>query len=263
MGFIVEYGQYLRSNLKCTIVNVYAMCNMKDIVALWEDLLALKSATLNLAWCFVGDFNVVRRSYDRKGVRVCGSQKSEIFGFNNFIDRNLLVEFPVVGKKYAWYKSNVSAKIRIDRVLVFDDWLQQWPMGKQYILSREISDHCVIVVKSSVKDWGPKPFRFIDVWLMEPGFKDMVRDNWNSYSGKGNSIYAFKGKLKSLKVDLKVWNRDVFGHLESEKKNCLMEIEELDVKDEGDALPESLRTRRLVLINRVEEINKKLESMFR
>jgi len=39
---------------------------MKDIVALWEDLLALKSATLNLAWCFVGDFNVVRRSYDRK-----------------------------------------------------------------------------------------------------------------------------------------------------------------------------------------------------
>jgi len=42
------------------------VCNMKDIVALWEDLLALKSATLNLAWCFVGDFNVVRRSYDRK-----------------------------------------------------------------------------------------------------------------------------------------------------------------------------------------------------
>jgi len=88
-----------------------------------------------------------------------------------------VVEFPVVGKKYTWYKSNASAKSRIDRVLVFDDWLQQWPMGKQYILSREISDHCVIVVKSSVKDWGPKPFRFIDVWLMEPGFKDMVRDN--------------------------------------------------------------------------------------
>jgi len=25
MGFIVEYGQYLRSNLKCTIVNVYVI----------------------------------------------------------------------------------------------------------------------------------------------------------------------------------------------------------------------------------------------
>jgi len=66
-----------------------------------------------------------------------------------------------------------------------------------------------------------------------------------------------------MKVDIKVWNWDVFGHLESEKKNCLMDIEELDVKDEGDALPESLRTRRLVLINHVEENNKKLESMFR
>jgi len=98
---------------------------------------------------------------------------------------------------------------------------------------------------------------------MEPRFKDIVRDKWNSYSGQGNNIFAFKGKLKSLKVDLKVWNWDVFEHLESEKNICLMDIEELDVKDDGDALSESLRTRRLVPISRVEEINKKMKSLFR
>jgi len=46
----------------------------------------------------------------------------------------------------------------------------------------------------------------------------MVRDKWNSYSIQANSIYIFIDKLKSLKANLKVWNRDVFGHMESEKK---------------------------------------------
>jgi len=49
-------------------------------------------------------------------------------------------------------------------------------MDKQYILPREVSDHCAIVVKSVVRDWGSKPFRSLDVWLKEPGFKDMVKE---------------------------------------------------------------------------------------
>jgi len=101
------------------------------------------------------------------------------------------------------------------------------------------------------------------VWLKEPRFKDMVKGKWNSYSGQGNSMFVFEDKLKCLKVDLKRWNRNVFGHLELGKKNVLKEIEELDGQDEDDALPESLRMRRLALFSRVEEINKKLESLFK
>ncbi|XP_068466460.1 uncharacterized protein [Phaseolus vulgaris] len=43
----------------------------------------------------------------------------------------------------------------------------------------------------------------------------------------------------------------------------LKEIEGLDGQDEDDALPESLRMRRVALFSHVEEINKKLESLFR
>jgi len=28
---------------------------------------------------------------------------------------------------------------------------------------REVSDHCAIVVKEKVLDWGPKPFKLFDV----------------------------------------------------------------------------------------------------
>jgi len=123
-GLIAIFGQHLKSKIKCAIVNVYATCNMKDEVALWEELTTMKSATQNVAWSFCGDFNAMRSSNERKGARESGSQKSEIIGFNNFIDRNFMVKLPIVGKKYMGYKANGSAKSRIDRVLVSDEWLQ-------------------------------------------------------------------------------------------------------------------------------------------
>ena len=54
-------------------------------------------------------------------------------------------------------------------------------MCKQYIQQRVVSDHCAILVKSLVKDWGLKPLRTIDAWCMELGFKELVQDKWSSY----------------------------------------------------------------------------------
>ena len=106
------------------MINVYATCNLNDKVALWEDLLIIKSARQNLAWYFCGDFNAVRNEDERKGTSTRG-QRKEILGFNNFIVRNFLVEIPIVGKKYTSFKTNGSTKSRLDRVLVSEEWLQK------------------------------------------------------------------------------------------------------------------------------------------
>jgi len=55
-------------------------------------------------------------------------------------------------------------------------------MSKQYVLRREVSDHCALVVNSVEKDWGPKPFRSIDAWFLEKVFNKMVKDKWQAYS---------------------------------------------------------------------------------
>jgi len=94
-------------------------------------------------------------------------------------------------------------------------------MCKQYVQNREVSDHYAIMVKSMDKDWGPKPFRTIDAWFMERGFGEMVKNNWNSYSVQGNAFVKFKEKLKCLKGDLKFWNKDVFGDINTSKKKIL------------------------------------------
>lgn len=81
---------------------------------------------------FFGDLNVVRSVNERKGARERGTQSSEIRGFS-FIERNFLVELPIVGNKYTLYKSNGLAKSRLNIVLVYEEWLQKWPMCKQYV----------------------------------------------------------------------------------------------------------------------------------
>ena len=41
---------------------------------------------------------------------------------------------------------------------------------------------------------------------------------------EGNCIFVLKEMLKLLKADLKVWNRSVFGCVESDKRRIEMEI---------------------------------------
>jgi len=102
-GFIAVFRDHLKSNLRCVVVNVYAACNMNDKRLLWGELSNVKVASQDHVWCFCGDFNVVRRRSERKGIRVGDEHASEIVGFNSFIDANLLVELPIVGKRYTWF----------------------------------------------------------------------------------------------------------------------------------------------------------------
>ncbi|XP_068486341.1 uncharacterized protein [Phaseolus vulgaris] len=262
-GFIAIEGYHLQAKRHCVVVNVYAACNIQDKIHLWEALTMFKQSHQNPVWCLCGDFNVVRRADERKGIRGHSSQRKEMEGFNNFIEANGWVDIPCVGKKFTWFKANGTAKSRLDRFLVSEEWLQVWPAAKQYVQQRVVSDHCALVLKSCIKDWGPKPFRTFDVWLKEPGFTAMVKGKWESYQVEGNSIFALKEKMKLLKADLKVWNRSVFGCVESDKRRIEMEIENLDGEDDIDTLEDEGRLRRLELLSQLGLVNKKLDSMYR
>ena len=108
----------------------------------------------------------------------------EISGFNNFIEGMKLLDIPCVGRKYTWYTPNGKTKSRIDRFLVPNQWLQTQPGSKQYVLGRQVSDHCTLILKTHVVEWGPKPFRFLDIWQEDKRFSDFVQKKWEKYVGK-------------------------------------------------------------------------------
>jgi len=98
---------------------------------------------------------------------------------------------------------------------------------------------------------------------MEPGFKLYVKEKWGSYIGQGNGISSLKDKLKYLKADLKDWNKNVFGCMQTNQKQILKEIKDLDIKDESEVLEESGQLRRMELLSQLREVDNKLDSLSR
>ncbi|GJX54045.1 RNA-directed DNA polymerase, eukaryota [Tanacetum coccineum] len=64
------------------------------------------------------------------------------------------------------------------------------------ILEKGKPDHWPILLKESVVDYGPTPFRFFHSWLDCEGFSDLVVDMWKAFdSGESNGMISFKKKL--------------------------------------------------------------------
>ena len=84
---------------------------------------------------------------------------------------------------------------------------------------------------------------------------DIVKEWWRNYNINGNEIWILKEKLKRLKKDLKVWNKEVFGHVDRSKENIMSKISELDKKDKDNGLEEEGRSERKHLFAELKKIN--------
>ena len=80
---------------------------------------------------------------------------------------------------------------------------------------------------------GPSPFRFENMWLKEEGFVDLVRGWWENYNVIGSPSCRLAQKLKLLKTDLKIWNKEIFGLLKTKREDALNIINEVDMQEEG------------------------------
>ena len=80
---------------------------------------------------------------------------------------------------------------------------------------------------------------------------------------QSDDIRRFKEKLTLLKADLKIWNKEVFGHLETSKSRILKDIVDLDNKDDDNMLEDMTRLERLNLMRQLRVIDNKLESLYR
>nr|GEU32847.1 nucleotide-binding alpha-beta plait domain-containing protein [Tanacetum cinerariifolium] len=90
---------------------------------------------------------------------------------------------------------------------VFNDFisnsgLEEVPLGDRYL-----SDHRPILLRESVVDYGPSPFKFYHHWLEVDRFRKFVEDTWNAAPGHNlNGISNLMLKLKFLKSKIKEWN---------------------------------------------------------
>jgi hypothetical protein len=160
------------------MVIVYSKCDLVAKRVLWADLLATKITLGGGNWCILGDFNSVTCGDERSGVNPVVITSTEMREFVDFVEGMDLVDLPVLGRRFTWFHSSGSAMSRIDRVFVSEDWLSIWGHSSLWVLPRDVSDHCPLILRRNGHDWGPKPFRFNNAWLEHKDFSKVVEDEW-------------------------------------------------------------------------------------
>ena len=161
---------------KVIIVNIYSPCDVGMKRNLWDQIRQLRNADLGGLWCILGDFNSIRRQSERVGISQRQQDERVVMEFNEWIADLEVDDMPCVGRKYTWYRPNETAKSRLDRILVSDEWLIKWQGSTQFVLERNFSDHCPILLRSTSVDWGLKPFRVLDCWFDDKNFRKVVRE---------------------------------------------------------------------------------------
>jgi hypothetical protein len=131
--------------------------------------------------------------------------------FAGFMESMDLVDLPTLGRRFTWFHSSGHAMSRIDRVLVSEEWLGVWGQSSLWVMPRDVSDLCPLILKRNGFDWGPRPFRFNNVWLEHHDFSKMVDVVWKGQNVVGWMGHILKEKLKGLKAYLIDWNKKEFG----------------------------------------------------
>lgn len=159
------------------------------------------------------DFNAVLSLDERRGEGPW-MRDEDVVDFQNFVHDANLVDLPLVGRKYTWYRPNGTAMRRLDRFLLSKTWLEKWPHLSQWAGARGLSDHCPIILKETKLNWGPKPFRVFNGWRDFSGYGDFVKEQWESFEVRSWAGFVAKEKLKMLKSQLKGWSKDHVSNID-------------------------------------------------
>ena len=152
-------------------------------------------------WRVGSDFNVVRRISEKMGG---SSLISSMRDFNGFIKDCELVYPPLQNAPFTWSNMQESPMCkRLERILYSNEWEHFFPHSLQEVFPRWTSDHGLMVLDTNPFKWGPTPFRFENMWLQHPSFKDCFSSWWRGFQGNGWEGHKFMRKLQYVKAKLK------------------------------------------------------------
>ncbi|XP_028095364.1 uncharacterized protein LOC114295342 [Camellia sinensis] len=222
---------------------------------LWVSLAHLR-ANFDKPWCLVGDFNEIRPLGERRG---CSRKDKGMRDFNQFIENLELTDPPMMGRQFAWCNSNDGRRwSRIDRVLMSSKWVERFNF-KLWGLERSLSDNYPPKLMEDGRDWGLRPFRFINAWSLHPQFQEFVKKSWNDSDISGWAGYVIMKKLKSLRFAFKKWNSDVFGNVTMALQVVVKELHGIDLVVELRNLNEEESRRRREVRNEVWSLSRREE----
>ncbi|GAU51099.1 hypothetical protein TSUD_411800 [Trifolium subterraneum] len=225
------HGRFTKNGEEFFVANVYTPCEDGAKQGLWVSLSARIQSLGRRRICVCGDFNAVKHIDERRSSRG-GFCFLDHIPFSRFIEDNNLIDLPLSGHKFTWFKGSGLSISRLDRFLLSGEWCLAWPSCNQVARMRGLCDHCSLVLSTNEEDWGPRPSRMLKCWCDVPGCNLFVRDKWNSLQVEGWGDFVLKEKFKMIKAALRDWHLTHVQNLPSRIESLKTWLSTLDLKGE-------------------------------
>ncbi|XP_071720744.1 uncharacterized protein [Rutidosis leptorrhynchoides] len=175
----------------------------------------------DVAWVLCGDFNEVRDQSERQN---CVFIEKRAKWFNDFILNASLIDVPLGGKRITRICDNGLKFSKLDRFLISEKFNNLWDEVSVLALERKLSDHCPIILRDRAIDFGPKPIKIFDEWLVMEGASKVINDAWNVKVNNHRLDGVFRTKLKNVKYALREWSQRTFGKLDNDIEGLMNEV---------------------------------------
>lgn len=160
------------------IATIYACTTYILRRNLWLELTLLQQTHIG-PWCFIGDFNAVLGSHEKRGNLPVKLSCDE---FNPWTDNSQLTHLLTKGAMFTWSNgrhARAYTAMRLDRVVCNESWLDCWSSISCCTLPRSISDHHPILLKlSNAVCNHPSPFKIFKMWTQHEDCYRMISEIW-------------------------------------------------------------------------------------
>ena len=87
---------------------------------------------------------------------------------------------------------------KLDRVLIYPDWEDKYPLAVFNALEREISDHTHLLLDTGEHKPARAILRFENARMLMEGFKEFIEKNW-WINCKGSRLDIWREKLGNIR----------------------------------------------------------------
>eukprot|EP00258_Populus_trichocarpa_P027694 XP_024443713.1 uncharacterized protein LOC112324533 [Populus trichocarpa] len=178
---------------------------------------------VRLPWMVIGDFNEILMATEKSGG--VGVDNRRIHRFAKWVQECKLIDLGSKGPKYTWRggirNGYMRVQERLDRCFGNAQWRQLFQDANVLVLPRVRSDHHLILVelkeqRVTVQGEG-RPFRFEAAWLQHREFAEFLKNQWETDAEVPTT-------LEGLMVQLKIWNKWVYGNIFQKKRKVLARL---------------------------------------
>ncbi|GJT96691.1 RNA-directed DNA polymerase, eukaryota [Tanacetum coccineum] len=127
----------------------------------------------------------------------------EANSFNDFILRVGLVDITLNCRSFTRFNRDGIKESKLDRYLVSNSFFNSWKDVSVSVLCRSFLDHCPILLKVVLPEFGPKPFKGFDKWVGNADFLGVIERSWDLGFYKMSHDLILKNKIKKLRCDIK------------------------------------------------------------